>query len=104
MGVGEVCECGLELVGYVGSRRNVDALYRVLGGQTTRTSLDLVHSGKSKNGWLICKGLQSHFPDRERSFLSLSPCRSVELLKQFGITMAATRYRWMLEVEDQRPF
>ena len=90
--------------GYVGSRRNGDALYRVLGGQNTRTSLDLVHSGKSKNGALICKGLQEHFPDRERSFLSLSPSRSVELLKKFGITMAATRYRWMLEVEDQRPF
>ena len=66
--------------------------------ETTRTSLDLVHSGKSKNKSLICNGLQSHFPDRERSFLSLSPYRAVELLKKFGITMSATRNQKLAEL------
>ena len=59
--------------------------------ENTLTSLDLVHSGKSKNGSLICNGLASDFPDREKSFLSLPPYRGVELLKKFGITMTATR-------------
>ena len=104
MGVGEVLECGLELVAMWVAAGMATRYIAFWGGQNTRTSLDLVHSGKSENGALICKGLQSHFPDRERSFLSLSPSRSVELLKKFGITMAATRYRWMLEVEEQRPF
>ena len=70
--------------------------------ENTHTSLDLVHSGKSKNGSLICRGLQSHFPDRERSFFSLSPSlspyRSVELLKKFGITVAATRNQKLAEL------
>lgn len=66
--------------------------------ENTHTSLDLVLSGKSKIKSLICNGLQDHFPDRERSFLSLSPSRSVELLRKFGITMAATRNQKLVEL------
>jgi hypothetical protein len=66
--------------------------------ENTRTSLDLVHSGKSKNVAMNYNELQSHFPDRERNFLSLSPYRGVDLLKKFGITMSATRNQKLAEL------
>ena len=58
-GVGEVCEYGLELVGYWGSRRNADALYRVLGGRIARRQrLTLQHEqvGKSSARGRCCGG------------------------------------------------
>lgn len=59
--------------------------------ENTRTSLELVLSGKSKNAALIGNDLESHFPDREKSFLSLSPYRTTELLEKLGISRSCTR-------------
>ncbi len=63
--------------------------------ENTRTSLEPVLSGKSKNVSLIGNGLGKHFPDIERNFLSLSPSSSLyrcqELLTKLSIRMPATR-------------
>jgi hypothetical protein len=60
--------------------------------ENCRTSLDSVLSGKSKIAPLNCNGLETHFPDRERRFLSPSSSfRETELLQKLGITVTGTR-------------
>ena len=66
--------------------------------ENTRTSLASVLSGKSKNGALNSNGLQVHFPDTEKKASFPSPSSSsipiyheLELLQQFGITVANNR-------------
>lgn len=62
--------------------------------ENTRTSLESVLSGKSKNGALNSNGLQGHFPDtKKKTFFSFpsSPYHLSELLQRFGIREPSTR-------------
>jgi hypothetical protein len=60
--------------------------------ENCRTSLESVLSEKSKIAPLNCNGLETHFPDKEKSFLSPPFLyRETELLQKLGITVTGTR-------------
>jgi len=64
--------------------------------ENTRTSLETLLSGKSKNGTLSVNGLQSHFLDTDKKASFSSPSsflvyHELELLQEFGITEANSR-------------
>ena len=60
--------------------------------ENTRTSLGSVLSRKSKTAPLNSNGLETHFPDTEKSFISPPFLyREAELLQKLGITVTGTR-------------
>jgi len=71
---------------------STDQHNEIVWENTRSTSLESVLSRKSKTAPLNSNGLETHFPDKEKSFLSpASLYREMELLQKLGITITGTR-------------